>query len=79
MKLIAVAILVIWFGLAILGFLVKGLLWLAIVAIVLFIATAIWAWTRGRHPTGPVRRMAFPQGERHLARAARPALMQCRP
>jgi hypothetical protein len=48
MKLIAVAILVIWFVLAILGFLVKGLLWLAILAIVLFIATAIWAWTRGR-------------------------------
>jgi hypothetical protein len=50
MKLIAVAILVIWVGLAILGFLVKGLLWLAIVAIVLFIATAIWALTRGRTP-----------------------------
>ena len=49
MKLIAVAILVIWFVLAILGFLVKGLLWLAIVAIVLFIATAIWAW-RARTP-----------------------------
>jgi len=48
MKLIAAAILVIWFGLAILGFLVKGLLWLAIVAIVLFIATAIWALARGR-------------------------------
>ena len=48
MKLIAAAILVIWFGLAILGFLVRGLLWLAIVAIVLFIATAIWALARGR-------------------------------
>jgi hypothetical protein len=52
MKLIAVAILVIWVGLAILGFLVKGLLWLAIVAIVLFIGTAIWALTRGRTPSG---------------------------
>jgi hypothetical protein len=50
MKLIAVAILVIWFVLAVLGFLVKGLLWLAILAIVLFIATAIWASTRGRTP-----------------------------
>jgi hypothetical protein len=48
MKSIAVAILVIWAVLAILGFLVKGLLWLAVVAIVLFVATAIWAMTRGR-------------------------------
>jgi hypothetical protein len=48
MKSIAVAILVIWAVLAILGFLVKGLLWLAVVAIVLFVATAIWALTRGR-------------------------------
>jgi putative Ca2+/H+ antiporter (TMEM165/GDT1 family) len=50
MKLIAVAILVIWVGLAILGFLVKGLMWLAILAMVLFIATAVWAWMRGRTP-----------------------------
>jgi hypothetical protein len=28
--------------------LVKGLLWLAVLAIVLFVATAIWAMTRGR-------------------------------
>ena len=48
MKSIAVAILVIWAVLAILGFLVKGLLWLAVVAIVLFVATAIWVLTRGR-------------------------------
>jgi hypothetical protein len=48
MKSIAVAILVIWAVLAILGFLVKGLLWLAVVAIVLFVATGIWAMTRGR-------------------------------
>jgi hypothetical protein len=48
MKPIAVAILVIWAVLAILGFLVKGLLWLAVLAIVLFVATAIWAMTRGR-------------------------------
>ena len=60
MKLIAVAILVIWFVLAILGFLVEGLWWLAILAIVLFIATAVWAWTLSGHLAGPVRRKPIP-------------------
>jgi hypothetical protein len=48
MKLIAAGLLVIWFLLAIMGFLVKGLMWLAIVCIVLFIGTAIWALMRRR-------------------------------
>jgi hypothetical protein len=48
MKLIAAGLLVVWFVLAVLGFLVHGLLWLAIVCIVLFIATAIWALMQRR-------------------------------
>jgi len=35
-----VVVLVVWLVLAILGFVVKGLFWLAIVGIVLFLATA---------------------------------------
>jgi hypothetical protein len=38
--------LVIWAVLAILGFAVKGLLWLAIIGIVLFVVTAIFGWIR---------------------------------
>lgn len=40
--------LIIWLVLAILGFVVKGLFWLAIIGIVLFVATAIFARARGR-------------------------------
>ena len=35
-----VALLVIWVVLAILGFVIKGLVWLAIIGIILFVATA---------------------------------------
>ncbi|MDO5751706.1 hypothetical protein [Arthrobacter sp.] len=41
-----VALLVIWVVLAVLGFVVKGLLWLAVLAIVLFVATAAIGWVR---------------------------------
>ncbi|MDT7742948.1 MAG: hypothetical protein QOE59_2026 [Actinomycetota bacterium] len=34
--------LVIWLVLAVLGFVVKGLVWLAIIGIVLFLATAVF-------------------------------------
>ena len=43
-----VALLVVWVILAILGFVIKGLLWLAIIGIVLFIATGVWGWMRRR-------------------------------
>ncbi|WP_181419837.1 hypothetical protein [Arthrobacter psychrolactophilus] len=43
-----VGLLVIWLVLALLGFVVKGLLWLAIIGIVLFVATAAVAWFRNR-------------------------------
>lgn len=39
-------LLVIWLVLAILGFAVKGLIWLAILGIVFFIITAIVGWMR---------------------------------
>lgn len=36
-----ILLLIVWLVLAVLGFVVKGLLWLAVVGIVLFLATAI--------------------------------------
>lgn len=41
-----IILLVIWLILAILGFAVKGLLWLAILGIVFFVITAIVGWLR---------------------------------
>ncbi|SEI02455.1 hypothetical protein SAMN04515692_11072 [Leifsonia sp. CL147] len=41
-----VILLVIWAVLAIFGFVIKGLLWLAILGIVFFIITAIVGWMR---------------------------------
>lgn len=39
-------LLVVWLVLAVIGFVVKSLLWLAVVALVLFIATAAFGWVR---------------------------------
>ena len=39
-------LLVVWLVLAVVGFVVKSLLWLAIVALVLFVATAAFGWVR---------------------------------
>jgi hypothetical protein len=43
-----VGLLVLWLVLAVLGFVVKSLFWLAIVGIVLFLATAAWGAFRRR-------------------------------
>ena len=43
-----VALLVLWVILAILGFVIHGLVWLAIVGIILFLATGAWGWLRRR-------------------------------
>lgn len=43
-----VVLLLIWLALAIVGFVVKGLMWLAIIAIVLFAITAVVGWIRRR-------------------------------
>ena len=45
LRLIA-ALLVVWLVLTIVGFLVEGLLWLATIALLLFVATAVWGWLR---------------------------------
>ena len=39
---IIVVLLVVWLALSVLGFVIKGLFWLAIIGIVLFVATAAW-------------------------------------
>ncbi|MEO8219833.1 MAG: hypothetical protein ABI563_03500 [Specibacter sp.] len=39
-------LLIIWLVLAILGVVVKGLLWLAVIAAVLFVVTAAIGWVR---------------------------------
>jgi hypothetical protein len=41
-------LLVLWLALSIVGAVVEGLLWLAVVGIVLFLATAAWGWARRR-------------------------------
>jgi hypothetical protein len=41
-------LLVVWLILAILGFVIKGLVWLAIIGIILFVATAIFGFIRRR-------------------------------
>ena len=43
-----IILLVIWLGLSILGFVIKGLFWLAIIGLVLFVATAIFGWLRNK-------------------------------
>ena len=43
-----VVLLVVWLILAVLGFVIHGLFWLAIIGIVLFLATAVWGWLRRR-------------------------------
>ncbi|PSK90916.1 hypothetical protein CLV63_12141 [Murinocardiopsis flavida] len=37
-------LLAVWLVLTILGFVIKGLFWLAIVGLILFAATAVWGW-----------------------------------
>ena len=45
-----IALLVVWVVLAVIGFAVKSLFWLAIVGIILFIATGIFGAVRRRAP-----------------------------
>ncbi len=45
LALIAV-LLVIWLVFVLLGFIIKGLVWLAIIGIVLFLGTAAWGWLK---------------------------------
>jgi hypothetical protein len=41
-----IALLVIWLVLSIVGFAVKGLIWLAIIGLLLFVATGVWGWLK---------------------------------
>ena len=43
-----IALLVIWLILAIVGFTIKGLIWLAIIALVLFVITGVVGFIRRR-------------------------------
>ncbi len=45
---VIIGLLVVWLVLTVLGFAVHALLWLAIVGIVLFLATAVFGWIRRR-------------------------------
>jgi hypothetical protein len=42
-----IILLIVWLGLSILGFVVKGLIWLAVLGIVLFLATLVIGLIRG--------------------------------
>lgn len=48
---IIITLLIVWLVLSILGFVVKGLLWLAIIGLVLFVATAVWGWLKRKART----------------------------
>ena len=41
-------LLVIWIALVVIGAVVKGLFWLAVIGVVLFLATAAFGWIRRR-------------------------------
>jgi hypothetical protein len=41
-------LLAIWLILAILGIVVRGLFWLAVIGGILFAATAVWGWLQNR-------------------------------
>lgn len=46
-----ITLLVIWLVLSILGFIIEGLLWLALIGLVLFAATAVWGWVKRKART----------------------------
>jgi LPXTG-motif cell wall-anchored protein len=41
-----IALLVIWLVFSIIGFVVEGLIWLAVIGLVLFVATGVWGWVK---------------------------------
>jgi LPXTG-motif cell wall-anchored protein len=46
-----ITLLIIWLVLSILGFVLEGLLWLAVIGLVLFVATAAWGWVKRKART----------------------------
>jgi uncharacterized membrane protein len=51
MMLTLIVLLVVWAVLAVVGFAIKGLLWLAIIGIILFVGTIVFGIVRGRRKT----------------------------
>jgi hypothetical protein len=51
---IVAVLLVIWLVVAIIGAVVKGLIWLTVAAAVLFVATAAWGYFKHRSTGRPV-------------------------
>ncbi len=49
---ILVALLVIWLIVTVAGFVIKGLVWLAIIGLVLFVATAVWGFIKRKTGAG---------------------------
>ena len=43
-----VVLLIVWLALSVLGFVIKGLFWLAIVGLVLFLGTALFGFLQNR-------------------------------
>lgn len=43
---IVLLLLIVWVVLGVIGLVVKGLLWLFIVGLILFLATAAWGWMK---------------------------------
>lgn len=41
---IIITLLIVWLILSVLGFVLEGLLWQAVIGLVLFVATAVWGW-----------------------------------
>ena len=41
-----IALLVIWVVLSVVGFVIEGLLWLAVIGIILFFATVVFGWMK---------------------------------
>lgn len=42
-------LLLVWLALTVLGMVLKGLFWLTVLGIVLFLATAAWGWLQKQH------------------------------
>ena len=45
---IILLLLLVWLVVTVLGFVIHGLFWLAVIGIVLFLATGGWGWLRNR-------------------------------
>lgn len=48
MKALVALLLLVWLVVAVLGVVLDGLVWLLVVGLVLFVATAVWGWYKLR-------------------------------